>query len=151
MNVNKIKWCLKQNKGIKLIELKPHLSESYMKEADKTLENVFYTKGKWKLITAYYACYNAFYSILMKCGIRCEIHECSIGLMKFFDFSPAEIKYLKKLKQDRILTQYYLKDIHFEDEKGVKEFILKCKMILNNLNSKEIEDIRSYITKLMKK
>lgn len=59
MNEDKLKWCIKQNKGISLIELKPHLSNSYMKEADDTLENVFRAKGKWKVITAYYACYNA--------------------------------------------------------------------------------------------
>lgn len=42
MNEDKIRWCLKQKSGISLIELKPHLSESYMKEADETLENVFF-------------------------------------------------------------------------------------------------------------
>jgi hypothetical protein len=76
--MNKLNWCLKQKRGIKLIELKPHLSISYLKEAEETLENVFSTKGKWKIITAYYACYNAFYSILMKCGIQCEIHDCNL-------------------------------------------------------------------------
>ena len=94
MNEDKIKWCCRQNKGIKLEELKPHVSESYMKEADETLENVFSAKGKWKLITAYYACYNALYSLLMKCGIKCEIHECSLELMSLFGFEDAEIEYL---------------------------------------------------------
>lgn len=60
MKKGKIMSCLKQAKGMKVIELKLHLSESYMKEADETLENVFTAKGKWKLITGYYACYNAF-------------------------------------------------------------------------------------------
>ena len=39
--MNKIKWCLCQKKGIQLTELKPHLSKSYMDEADETLENVY--------------------------------------------------------------------------------------------------------------
>ncbi len=139
---DKINWCMKQKRGISLIDAKPHLSDSYIKEADDTLENVLVTKGKWKVITAYYACYNALYSILMKCGIKSEIHDCSIELMNFFDFDAKDIDYIRKLKQDRIQVQYYLKEIRLDDEDSVKRFILKCKQILNCLSSPEIEDIR---------
>lgn len=142
MKKDKISWCLKQKKGIKLIELKPHLSRSYLKEADETLENVFSTKGKWKVITAYYTCYNAFYALLMKCGIKCEIHDCSIELMNLFDFKKSEIDYVKKLKKNRIENQYYLKNILLEDENDVKRFVLKCKVLLNDLNSDSINRIR---------
>ena len=151
MNEDKIKWCIKQKNGINLIELNPHLSESYMKEADETLENVFYAKGKWKTITAYYACYNAFYSLLMKCGIKCEIHDCSLELLNLFNFEKSEIILFKKLKDDRIQAQYYLKDIFLKDESSVKKFILKCKTILNDLNSEKIEQIRLIINKLSDK
>ena len=57
MKKDKIKWCTDQAKGIKLTELKYHLSESYMNEADETFENVISARGKWKIIMAYYACY----------------------------------------------------------------------------------------------
>ena len=149
MNEDKIKWCLKQNKGIELIELKQHLSESYVKEADETLENVFSAKGKWRLITAYYACYNAFYALLMKCGIRCEIHDCSLKLMELFGFDSSEIEYLKKLKGDRIQAQYYLKNIELKDESNVKKFILKCKTLLSDLDSEKIEGIRAKLKELI--
>ncbi len=145
--MNKINWCLAQAKGIKLTELKPHLCESYMKEADETLENVFSTTGKWKTITAYYACYNALYALLMKCGIKCEIHDCSIELMNLFGFDKQEINYIQELKNDRIQTQYYLKNIVLKDELPVKKFILKCKTLLQNLDSETIEKIRKQITK----
>ncbi len=145
MNKDKIKWCLKQGKGILLTELNPNLSESYIKEADETLENVFATKGKWKLITAYYACYNALYALLMKAGIKCEIHDCTIELMKLFGFEHAEIKYIRELKEKRIKVQYYLKDITLGEESYVKKFILKCKTLLNELNSEKIEKIRKTI------
>ena len=142
---NKLIWCMKQKKGIALIETKPHLSDSYMHEADDTLENVLVTKGKWKVITAYYACYNALYSILMKCGIRSEIHDCSIELMTLFDFEESDIKYIRTLKQDRIQVQYYLKEICLEDENNVRMFILKCKQILNDMNSSKIENARKLL------
>lgn len=148
--MNKIKWCLEQKKGIKLIEIKPHLSDSYLKEADETLENVFSTSGKWKVITGYYACYNALYAILMKTGIKCEIHDCTLELMKLFGFDNSEMKYLKKLKEDRIQAQYYLKDIILEDESNVKKFVSRCKIILYNLNSEKIEKIRKEIKRLIK-
>ena len=139
---------MRQQKGIVLIDAKPHLSQSYIREADDTLENVIVTKGKWKIITAYYACYNALYSILMKCGIQSEIHDCTIELMHLFDFEDSDIEYLRKLKYDRIQVQYYLKKISLDDENKVKLFIFKCKQILNNLNSSEIVNARDILESL---
>ena len=139
---DKICWCMKQKRGISFIDAKPHLSDSYIREADETLDNVLVTKGKWKVITAYYACYNALYSILMKCGIKSEIHDCTIELMSLFDFDVSDIEYIGKLKQDRINVQYYLKEIRLENTDDVKRFIVKCKQILNGLSSFEIEDVR---------
>ena len=81
MNNKKLIWCINQNKGIELIDQKLHLSTSYIQEADETLENMLSSKGKWKTIMAYYTCYNALYSLLMKVGIKCEIHDCTIELM----------------------------------------------------------------------
>ncbi len=139
---DKIGWCMKQKRGISFIDAKPHLSDSYIREADETLDNVLVTKGKWKVITAYYACYNALYSILMKCGIKSEIHDCTIELMSLFDFDVSDIEYIGELKQDRINVQYYLKEIRLENTDDVKRFIVKCKQILNGLSSFEIEDVR---------
>ena len=141
MNNKKLKWCLKQN-GIQIINKKEHLSISYMQEADKTLENMFITKGNWKIIIAYYACHNALNSIFLKCGIRCKIHSCSIELMELFKFSQEDIKYITKLKQMRIETQYYLKQNKLKDENKVKIFIIKCKKIIEELNQNEVYLIR---------
>src|SRR3989338_11499958 len=145
MNEDKIKWCCRQAKGIRLIELKPHLSSSYAKEADETLENVFTSKGKWKTITAYYACYNALYAIFMKCGIKSEIHDCTLEMMELFDFDNESISFLKKLKEDRIQAQYYLKEALLENESEVKEFVSECKTILSKMNSDDIEKTRAKV------
>jgi len=150
MNKNKLYWCCKQRKGIEIIEPKTHLSGSYMKEADETLENVFTATGKWKLITAYYACYNALYSLLMKCGIKCEIHDCTIELAEMFDFSNEQIKYVRHLKDKRIQAQYYLKDMTLNSEDEGKDFVLKCKEILSNLDTDKIKEKRSAIQELAK-
>lgn len=149
MNEDKIRWCLKQKGGINLIEPKPHLSESYMKEADETLEIVFSIKGKWKVITAYYTCYNALYSLLMKTGIRCEIHDCTLELMSLFGLNNSEMEFMRNLKEDRIQTQYYLKEKVLKSEANVKEFVLKCKILLNELSSDKIEKLRRKIKELL--
>jgi len=145
MKKDKLRWCLKQKKGISLISSKSHLSESYLKESDECLRVCCEIEGNWKLITGYYACYNAFYSLLMKTGVKCEIHECSIELMDLFGFSDEEIDFLKQLKNNRIQVQYYLKDISLGSEKEVKDFVLRCKEILEGLDSKKIEEIRERI------
>ncbi len=151
MNKEKINWCLQQKKGIELIEPKQHLSEAYMNEADETLENVFTTTGKWKVITAYYACYNAVYALLMKAGIKSEIHDCTIALMGLFGFESSEIEFIQKLKKDRIDTQYYLKEKVLENEDLIKEFVQKSKLLLNNLNTQKTEEIREEIMKISQK
>ncbi len=142
MNLEKIKWCSEQKKGIQIVEEKQHLSDSYLKDADDTLESMLVNKGKWKLITGYYACYSAYYALLIRCGIRCEIHDCSIELMDLFGFDDNQIKFLINLKSDRIKVQYYLKQIELTNENDVKRFVSRCKEILNDLNSQKIENIR---------
>ena len=149
--MKKIEWCLCQKKGIQLMDVKQHLSESYMHEADETLENVFSAKGKWKTITAYYACYSALYSIMMKCGIKSEIHECTIEMMELFDFKNEEKEFMADLKDDRIKAQYYLKNIVLKDENEVKKFIMRCRTVLSSLNDDDVRKIRDMISELKNK
>ncbi len=108
---------------------------------------MFHTNGKWKLILAYYACYSALYSLLMKCRIKSEIHDCSLELISLFDFSVSEVNFFRKLKEKRIKTQYYLQGIILKDEIVVKKFIIKCKILLNSLNLDKINKIRDKIKK----
>jgi len=133
--MDRLKWCCGQKKGISIIEPNKNLSEEYIKKADESLEAMLINKGGWKIITAYYACYNALYSILMLAGIKSEIHECSIELMNLIDeFSEEDIHFLKRLKEDRIAVQYYLKERKLENENQAKNFVLKCKKIIKYIN-----------------
>lgn len=150
MEEDKIKWCSKQKKGIELIELKPHLYESYMKEAEEDFDELSSVGEKWKAIIAYYSCYEAFYSLLMKCGIRCEIHDCSLELMGLFDFSEEDLNYIKSLKKAREGNQYYLKRNSLKDKERIKQFISKCKEISGELNSDKIIQIRKRIESIIK-
>jgi len=137
-----LEWCKKQIRGIELIQRKEHLSRSYLDEAHESFEAFLKNEGKWKVVIGYYACYNSLYSILMKCGIKSEIHDCSINLMGLFDFSLEEIEFMKDLKKKRIDTQYYLKEVGQVSLEKVKKFILKCESILSELNEDKIRSVR---------
>jgi len=92
---------------------------------------------------AYYACYSAIYAILMKCGIKCEIHDCTLELLNLFPFTKEEKEFIFNLKEDRVKSQYHLKNIILKDEEEVKKFIFKCKTIITDLNSQKIQEIRN--------
>jgi len=151
MEEDKIRWCSKQKKGIELIESKPHLYESYMKEAEEDFDELSSAGEKWKAIIAYYSCYEAFYSLLMKCGIRCEIHDCSLELMGLFDFTEEDLNYIKSLKKAREGNQYYLKRNSLKEKERIKQFISKCKEISSELNSDKIMQIRKRIENITNK
>src|SRR3989344_4320878 len=80
-----LKWCCKQRDGIKLIEKNENLSISYMKMAENAL-GTMNRERKYNLTFAisacYYSMYYSLYSVLMKMGIKCEIHSCTLEIMK---------------------------------------------------------------------
>jgi uncharacterized protein (UPF0332 family) len=125
--MTKLAWCLKEKKGIELIEPNENLSNQYLKEAKQTLLRVQENKDKWDIIMGYYACYNALYSLLMKAGIKCEIHDCTIELIKLIDgFDNADYLFLSDLKELRTQVQYYLKEEVLKDVSKIKGFVMKC-------------------------
>ena len=140
-----INWCKNQKNGIELIEPNNSLGEKYLLEAGDSLSVMLSISGKWKVVTAYYACYSALYALFMKAGIKCEIHDCSLELMNRFGFSITEIKFMKNLKKKRIETQYYLKNVSLDDEDQIKSFIIRCKLFFSNLNGDQISKIRSLV------
>ena len=147
MDKNKLNWCCMQKSGIEIIEQKPHLNRSYIQESEKDAKAIDSADEKWKVIIGYYSCYEALYSILMQCGIKCEIHDCTIEMMDLFGFSEEDKKFIKNLKKLREENQYYLKRNPI-DKSEILRFTGKCKEILNNLNDDNINNIRSKIKEL---
>lgn len=146
---NMLKWCLRQKKGIRMIEPNELIAEDYVKKSDNSLRMMNTVDSEeWRIVGGYYACYECLYALLIKVGIKSEIHDCSIFLMNFFDFNKEDINFMKRLKQKRIDAQYYLKNIKFTEEDKVKDFILKCKEILHK---SDFNSIRKKILKEVKK
>jgi len=155
--MNKINWCKKQSKGIKLIEPNENLSREYYENAEeslKVLRSIQETKSNmWLATTKYYIEYFSVYSVLMKLGVKCEIHDCTIALTELLEkeniIRQGISKTLEKDKELRIDNQYYLKNkqiiINFET---LSEFILSIKETLDKLDSNKIKEIREKINNL---
>ena len=155
--MDKLAWCKKQKNGIELIETNPNLSQEYIEKAENALRAVNALEGnkEWQISSAYYAMYFSLYAILMRIGVKCEIHACTIEIMKktlIKYFSNEEINLLQKSLTARIDSQYYTdRDVKEEQRinmvENASKFHLKCKEIAIKLTSKEILSIREIITK----
>ena len=155
--MNKINWCKKQKSGIKIQEPNDNLSQEYYENAEeslKVLKSIKETKSNmWLATTKYYIEYFAVYSVLMKIGIKCEIHDCTIALVKFLEeekiFDEGTAKLLEDDKELRIDNQYYLKNkpvkINFEKLSG---FLLSIRKILDKLDEDKISELKKEIDEL---
>jgi len=153
--MEKIKWCLHVNNGMELVDPNDNLSKVYLDKSEEALKASIAVKGNisWEISSSYYSMYFALYSILMKIGIKCENHSCTIEFMKRFlskYFSDDDIKLIKDSMGLRIDAQYYV-DRTISEIKYKKlinkspYFIAKCKDVRVNIKSSEIKDIRSKI------
>ena len=152
-----IVWCYKQKRGIKLEEPNDNLCNVYIKKAKSSLNMLESANEKneidWISTTAYYARYFAFYALLQKCGIKSEIHDCSISLMHFLFVEENLIEkhfYTELLlaKELRVDTQYYVtEDINLnklkKDSETARNFVLKIEEIIEKLTKEQIKVLRN--------
>ncbi len=148
--MNRLDWCNKKSNGIKIVDPNKDLSKKYIKKSENSLEMMETAPSEeWEIVGAYYACYNALYALLQRTGIKSEIHDCTIELMNYYDFSKTEEKFIKKLKEKRKKAQYHVtEEVKLNNKNKVKDFVLKCKKILNDAN---FNQIRKKISKRLKK
>lgn len=149
--MNKIKWCAGKKEGLRLIEPNSDLANAYIKKAEESLESMRVNIIKdWKISTAYYTIYFSLYAVLMKLGVKCEIHSCTIEFAKRFlkeYFEEAELDFTEDSLKARVDSQYYT-DRTVPDEQYNKmikkspEFLVKCKSVIIKLNEKKVNEIR---------
>ena len=105
----------------------------------------------WIATTAYYARYFGVYALLQKCGIKSEIHDCTISLLNYLfvdEFvSEGLYKELQLAKQLRVDTEQYIADELDttklkQDAETSREFVLKMEEVIDNLSPADIEEIR---------
>ena len=158
---SKILWCSKQNKGIKLVKPNDNLSDAYLKKSNNSLKSMNLNAGAelydWAVDAAYYARYHSIYALLQKCGIVCEIHDCSINLIRLlFDDKLSEglLKELENSKKQRVDLVYYtnrllsIEEINKNIESAPK-FMLTVEKIISELNVDDINKIRERLKRFL--
>ena len=154
--MDKIKWCARKREGLSLIEPNSDLANAYLKKAEEALESMRVNIIKdWKISTAYYTIYFSLYAVLMKLGVKCEIHSCTIEFAKRFlkeFFEEKELDFTEDSLKARVDSQYYIdRTVPVEQyNKMVQkapEFLVKCKSVLIKLNEKKVNEIRDKFQK----
>ncbi|MBI5798074.1 HEPN domain-containing protein [Candidatus Woesearchaeota archaeon] len=155
--MNNIEWCLKQKNGIEIIEPNDDLAKAYIQKAEDALQasSLLEAHRDWRISSLYYSMYFAVYAILMKIGIKCEIHSCTITFMEEIlkdYFGQKERELLKKSMKARIDTQYYtdknISEVTYHTMvENAPKFLVTCKEILYQINEIKIKEIRNRISK----
>lgn len=145
---------MKKERKLELVEPSENICDSYseksancLKSAKLLLQNNLYENS---ISMSYYAMYNLLLALLFKVGIKCENHGASILLLKLLFEEEDLSKLISNAKKERIDKQYYVttdkdeitKDIAEELLHRSEEFVLKTKLLINNLNNDFINEIR---------
>jgi len=148
-----IGWCKSVKNGLELVELNENMASSYLgmaKESLDMIKNVSQSRI-WEASTSYYTMYYSLYSLMMKIGIKCEIHSCSLEFMKKFlqSFYSEEEIYLIKIAFDlRSNLQYYPDKLIDESKllkvkQGAVDFFVKTKEIVSRVTESQISEVRN--------
>jgi len=155
-----LKWCCRKDGGIGIIEPNNNLSAGYIQMAENAIGTMNREKGlnlQFAISACYYSMYYSLYSVLMKLGIKCEIHACTLEFMKKILknlYSDNDYKIIKKAFGARDTSQYYVdkivsrEDIDFIFLSAIP-FFNKSKEILSKINEKNILDIRKEIKSII--
>ena len=147
-----IKWCLANKNGIKLIEPNANMSNSYLKMAEESIYVLNGIKNSriWLATTTYYIFYYSLYSLMLRIGVKCEIHACSLEFMKkclieYYD--ETDMKMIEKAFSARIDLQYYSdrpvdERVINETSKYCKDFYIKTKDIISKITETQIDLVR---------
>ncbi|MBW2979404.1 hypothetical protein DRZ77_03055 [Candidatus Woesearchaeota archaeon] len=153
---DKLKWCFSK-KGVRLIEPNENLAREYLKSAEETLlvlKDIKERSNMWLATTKYYCEYFAVYALLMRLGIKSEIHDCTIEIIKFLEkesiIEKGIAKVLEHDKELRIDNQYYLKNKRVAvSYNSLRDLILKMKERINIITNEKVGEIREKIRKLV--
>jgi len=148
-----IEWCLRQKDGLRIAEPSQNMSDSYIKMAEESIEVLHSIKKSniWVATTSYYIFYYSLYSLMLRIGVKCGIHSCSIEFMKQFLkdlYDGHDIKMFDKAFEARINLQYYadrpVDQSEIEDSRTYcKDFFIKTRDILSKITEPKINSIRA--------
>lgn len=154
-----LKWCAKQNKGIRLVSESVNLKNAYLKKSREALQSMEVNAqaglDEWTVSASYYAKYFAVYALLSRIGIKCEMHDCTIALFSHLFGNDIPSKFMRDLRQaksDRVDAQYYTTTVTINSTELItktKEFVLKIEEIIDGLDPQKITIIRKNLKSVL--
>jgi len=155
--VKELNWCKEQKKGIRFCEPNDNLCKEFFHKAQNALKAMISLKGnsEWEISSAYYAMYFSIYALCLQIGVTCEIHSCTLLLMKtaFKDyFSTKDIQIVHNSQKARVDLQYYSNRNIANQQKQellqqAKRIHALCKNISDKLTQENIKTIKKTIQK----
>ncbi len=151
---NKFLNKLKKEGKLELVEPSDDICSSYseksahcLKAAQLLLQHNLYENS---IGQSYYAMYNQLLALLFNVGIKSENHSSSILLLKLLFDEDVLYKIISDAKKERIDKQYYVttekdeitKEIAGELLNNTEDFVLKMKVVINNLSNDSIDKLR---------
>lgn len=156
MEDRSIIWCLKQKRGIRIIDPNENLVKEYLRKATGSLNTtnaaLQINETEWIMTTAYYARYFALYALLMKLGVKSEIHDCSIAVARLLAregiLTENLVNDISQAKEMRVDVQYY---VTRELEQGkvrrnvesARKFVLEIEKAIEKITTEQIKSIRN--------
>jgi uncharacterized protein (UPF0332 family) len=146
-----LSWCIGVKNGVTLVEPSVNLSRVYVVKAEEALDAMESVRPRnWKFSTGYYALYFALYSVMMRVGIRSEIHTCSIEVMRSVlssYFNAKDVSMVERAQKARVEAQYYssheIPDPFLEELcRFCPRFVVHCKRIGEQLTESDILSLR---------
>lgn len=156
----KIQWCLKKERGISLIRPNENLAQSYVakaKEAAEVMRTLQEKSMAWAMSACYYSMYYSLYAVMMKLGVKSEIHSCTITFMRYAlkgYFDESDVKVLERAFEARIDHQYYVMKIPKAEKldelfESAILFYEKSQNVLSKIDESFISSVRKMIRSLM--
>ena len=148
-----IKWCAAQKHGIMLIAPNSHMADSYLHMAEESLSvlQVITESRIWIATTAYYIFYYSLYALMLRIGVKCEIHACSLEFMKQYLaklYTQEDAEMIAQAFSARIDLQYYTdravdEVIIAAVKRYCKIFFIKTKDLHAKITEKQVQEIRN--------
>ena len=152
-----IGWCLRQMKGLRLTKPDLTRSYSYLKKAEDSLAvmRLMERSETWTAAATYYTFYYSLYAIMLRIGITCEIHACSLEFMKRFlvpPYSERDMVMIGRAFINRNNLQYYTdRPVSREEIEEAKKycagFYTATKDSLAGMKLSQVAQIRDRLTK----
>lgn len=156
-----IRRCARQKRGIRMVEPSERLRRAYEGKSRDSLRmmqnSIDEGVGDWAYAASYYAMYFSAYAVLMKAGIKCEIHDCTIALVGHLfgdSFTGGLARDFERARKMRVEALYYTSvSGPVEDPgrlaAGTCRFVLAMEELAENLGADGIEGARARLRQAM--